>query len=398
MRSRMSQMLSACLVLLIGVGASCSKDSDLLAPELLEDAAQIVIYYPGRGQGWEHKDPRDAGFDSALLQQAVDYALANEADTPTDLRSYLQSRSDLGPDQKIIGPIKNRGPMSGLVLHRGYIVAEWGDTDRVDMAFSVTKSFLATVIGLALDRELISEVNEAVGELVHDGGYDSEHNATITWHQTLQQTSEWEGELWGKPDTADRREGRDRELQAPGEFWEYNDVRVNRAALSALRVWGGALPDVLEREVMTPIGTTHSWRWHGYRNSSVDVDGQEVESVSGGGHWGGGMWINTRDLARFGYLYLRRGKWRDRQILSEEWVDRATTPGQLNPTYGYMWWLNADGGLWPSVSHRSFAARGGGDNLVWVDPDNDLVVVVRWIQRGTQDGLLARVVAALGSN
>lgn len=386
------------LVVLITASFGCAEDGQLLSPELPEDTSEAEIYYPPRGSGWETRTAAEAGFDPALLQQAVDYALANEADTPTDLRGYLESRSDLGPDQKIVGPMKDRGPMAGMILHRGYIVAEWGDTNRVDMTFSVTKSFLATTIGLALDRQLIASVDDRVGELVYDGGYDSEHNRPITWHQTLRQTSEWEGVLWDKPDTADRRAGKDRELQAAGTFWEYNDVRVNRAALSSLRVWGEALPEILDREVMTPIGATHSWRWHGYRNSTITVGEAEVESVSGGGHWGGGMWINTRDMARFGYLYQRRGKWRDQQVLSEQWIDAATAADELNPTYGYMWWLNTDGGLWPSVSPDSFAARGGGDNLVWIDPDNELVVVVRWIQRGTQDGLLQRVVAALGTD
>ncbi|MFQ5638951.1 MAG: hypothetical protein ACE5IR_13280 [bacterium] len=52
-------------------------------------------------------------------------------------------------------------------------------------------------------------------------------------------------------------------------------------------------------------------QWHGYRNSDVIINAQTMKSVSGGGHWGGGMWISTRDMARFGYLFLRRGKWQD---------------------------------------------------------------------------------------
>ena len=127
----------------------------------------------------------------------------------------------------------------------------------------------------------------------------------------------------------------------------------------------------------------------------MEIDGQEVESVAGGGHWGGGMWISTRDMARVGLLYLRRGMWRENQILSQEFIDAALTPSQLNPTYGYMWWLNTEGALWPSAPHESFAARGGGDNMIWIDPINELVVVVRWIERGTQDGLLERILAAV---
>lgn len=62
--------------------------------------------------------------------------------------------------------------------------------------------------------------------------------------------------------------------------------------------------------------------------------------VSGGVHWGGGLWANAYDHARIGYLYLRRGRWRDQPVLSEEWVARTTTPSTLNPDYGMLWWLN----------------------------------------------------------
>ncbi len=392
----MRNLLGALLLGLIVVG--CAENDQIVAPEPLEDTDAGEIYFPGRAERWESKEAADAGFDPDLLQAAVDFALANDSDTPTDLRGYLESRFGDLPDQEILGPMKNRGPMAGMIVHKGYIVAEWGDTEQVEMAFSVTQSFLATTIGLALDREFIGDLADPVAALVDDGGYDSAHNAAITWHQTLRQTSEWRGVLWDKPDTADRREGRGRQLQPPGSFWEHNDVRVNRAALSALRVWGIALPDVLDRELMSRIGASRSWRWHGYSNSYVEIDGEQVQSVSGGGHWGGGMWISTRDLARFGYLYLREGMWRGNQLLSWRWVRAATAAADLNPNYGYMWWVNANGELWPSVPETSFAARGGGDHLVWVDPEHSLVVVVRWIQRGAQDELLRRVLEALGAD
>ena len=384
----------ALTVLVAGLLGSACMEGDMLDPELLEDPEDAVIYFPDRGNVWQRREPAEAGFSPVLLEEAIDYAVMNETDIPTDLRAYLESRSTGRDDQEITGSVKDRGSMNGLVLHRGYVVAEWGDTSHVDMAFSITKSFLSTVIGLAVDRGLIPDLEGRVADTVDDGGYDSEQNAPITWLHSLRQTSEWGGELWGKADTADRREGVDRELQIPGTFWEYNDVRVNRTALSAARVWERSLADVLDREIMTPIGASRSWRWHGYRNSMVEIGGGEVESVSGGGHWGGGLWISSRDLARFGLLYLRCGVWREEQLLSEEWIDAATTPGELNPTYGHMWWLNTDGELWPSAAEESFGARGGGANLLWIDRALDLVVVVRWIQPGAEDGFLEKIIAA----
>jgi CubicO group peptidase (beta-lactamase class C family) len=347
-------------------------------------------YFPPAGE-WAHRDPVLVGMKPRRLRRAVEFALANEAETPTDLRGFLEGRFGGLPHQEIIGPMKDRGPMAGMVVRYGYIVAEWGDTDRVDTTFSVTKSFLATTAGLALDRGLIRDVHDLVADYVDDSGHTSPHNAPITWHMMLRQTNEWEGTLWNKPDTADRREGSDRDLQAPGTFWEYNDVRVNRTAFSLLQAWREPLPAVLEREVMTPIGASSTWQWHGYENSWVDLDGERVQSVSGGGHWGGGMWISSRDLARFAYLHLRRGRWADRQILSENWVEQIRQPEPLNPSYGYMWWLNTDRLQWPSLPEGSFAALGGGDNVVWIDPATDLVVVVRWIARPAVDEFLARV-------
>ncbi len=333
--------------------------------------------------------------DSALLAEAVTFAIANEPDSPRDLEAWMRSRAGDDPYGQLIGDLKPRGGPAGLVVRNGYIVAEWGDTKRVDVTYSVTKSFLSTVVGLAVADGVIRDVHDPVSEYVHDGGFDSPHNAQITWHHLLRQTNEWEGELFGKPDVADRRRGRDRQLQTPGTFWEYNDVRVNRTALAALRVWQRALPDVLQERVMKPIGATDTWEWHGYHNSDVEVNGELVKSVSGGGHWGGGMWISSRDQARFGYLYLRRGRWEDEQLLPEEWVDATTTPTDIQPTYGYMWWLNTDRELWASAPGSSFAARGGGSNVIWVDPEHDLVVVIRWINGNAVDGVLQRVLAAV---
>ncbi|MCH7778238.1 MAG: serine hydrolase [Gemmatimonadetes bacterium] len=125
------------------------------------------------------------------------------------------------------------------------------------------------------------------------------------------------------------------------------------------------------------------------------MNGRTIKSVSGGGHWGGGMWINSRDQARFGYLYLRRGRWKDEQLLPQEWIDATTTPTEIQPTYGYMWWLNTGRELWASAPASSFAARGGGSNIIWIDPEHDLVVVIRWITGNAVDGVLQRVLAAV---
>jgi CubicO group peptidase (beta-lactamase class C family) len=147
---------------------------------------------------------------------------------------------------------------------------------------------------------------------------------------------------------------------------------------------------------MDPIDASPTWRWHGYRNSWVDLDGVRMQSVSGGGHWGGGLWISSRDHARFGYLFLRRGRWKDQQLISERWIDLMTRPTDSKPTYGYLWWLNT-GSENPGVPANSFSAVGAGTNMVWIDPAHDLVVVVRWIDPAHDQEFLKLVVNSVVS-
>ena len=364
-----------------------------LAPMALHAIADPV-YFPG-GQ-WERRTPAAAGFSPAALDEAIRYAQQNEAPWERDVFKQIQKDVANEPYPAILGETKERGGPAGMVVRHGYLVAQWGDVDRVDMSFSVAKSYLSTVAGLAVDAGLITDVNDRVADYVQDGGFEDSRNRKVTWHMLLNQTSEWEGTLWDKPDVADRRKGYDRKLQAPGTFWEYNDVRVNRLALALLRVYQRPLPEVLKEKVMDPIGASDTWVWHGYRNSYVDIGGRRVQSVSGGSHWGGGFWASTRDHARFGYLMLRRGEWDGRRILSERWVDMATQPTAIAPHYGYLWWLSRNRrGIFPAAPESSFFALGSGGNMIWIAPEDDLVVVTRWLDIPKLDGFISRVSAAL---
>ena len=94
--------------------------------------------------------------------------------------------------------------MTGLIIKNGFIVSEWGDINRVDMTFSISKTYLSTVIGVALDKGLIQNVNDKVQIYVPTEHFESEHNSKITWDHLLRQTSHWKGTLWDKPDWADR--------------------------------------------------------------------------------------------------------------------------------------------------------------------------------------------------
>jgi len=381
-------------------------------------------YFPGAT--WQRKQPAEVGLNAQLLKEAVDFAIASETSAPRDLKLNHYRSFGREPFGDAIGPIKDRGDPTGVIIRQGYVVAEWGEPARVDMTHSVTKSFLSSTVGLAVDRGLIRSVDDFAHEYVPPiqlynptpvGNkadrvstpdlidlFATPHNRTITWDHLLRQVSDWEGTLWGKPDWADRPEGdyktwQTRPRNKPGTVYEYNDVRVNVLALAALNVFRRPLPQVVKEAIMDPISASTTWRWYGYENSWVIIDGVPMQSMTGGGHWGGGMVISAHDMARFGYLGLRGGKWKDRQVLSPQWVARALTPTPVQPTYGFMnWYVNTDRKLLPSAPAGAFMHVGNGTNAVYVDRDNDIVAVVRWIEGGAMDGFVKRLIAATGKS
>jgi CubicO group peptidase (beta-lactamase class C family) len=374
----------------------------LLARAVLT-AQQSGGYFPGPNGKWEHREPAALGLDSAKLEGAIAFAKEHESKAPRDLRKAHDITFTGEPYSEPLGPHFDRGDMTGVIVRHGYVAAEWGEPRRTDMAFSATKSFLSTVVGLAYDRGLIADVHDRVKPYVPAELFETEHNSKITWDDMLRQTSDWEGTLWGKPDWSDRPPAKEpiavymaRKHNDPGTSYKYNDVRVNVLALAALQLWRRPLPQVLRESIMEPIGASATWRWLGYENSWVNIDGVMVQSVAGGGHWGGGMIINALDMARFGLLTLHHGNWNGRQLLSEKWVQMALTPTPVEKTYGFMnWFLNTDRKLFPSVPASVFCHIGNGTNAICVDPEMDLVTVVRWINRDALDGFLARARAAV---
>jgi len=287
------------------------------------------------------------------------------------------------------------------------------------MTNSVTKSFLSTVVGLAVDKGLIRQVTDKVVDYIppielfepnpsEDAQnskmlypFATEHDQSVNWEVMLRQTSDWEGVLWGKPDWADRpdedeNQWLNRKRNPPGTVWKYNDVRVNALALATTCVWRQPLPQVLRQYIMDPIGASNTWRWYGYRNSWIVLDGSPVQSVSGGGHWGGGLFINAYDMGRFGLLSLHKGNWNGKQLISESWIKQSLTPTAAEPTYGYMnFFLNTGKKYLPSAPADAFAHEGNGTNIIYVDPDHDLILVARWIEHKELDHLVKMVLESL---
>lgn len=379
-------------------------------------------YFP-TAYHWLHKLPIKAGFDTGKLQDAIRFAIEKESKQPRSMELSHAMSFGKEPFGESIGPFADRGEPTGLIIHKGYIMAEWGEPGRVDMAHSVTKSFLSTVVGLAFDKGLIASVNDTVSKYIgpveiyeplqhnrpaEDIGrpqlvnpFSSEHNSKLTWDVMLRQTSDWEGTLWGKPDWADRPDANaanwlNRKRNVPGSVFEYNDVRVNALALAATLIWRKPLPKILKEYIMDPIGASTTWRWTGYRNAWIVLDGEPVQSVSGGGHWGGGMFINAYDMARFGLLTLHKGAWDGKQLISQQWIKQSITPTTAQPTYGYMnFFLNTDKKYLADAPANAFVHVGNGTNIIYVDREHDLVMIVRWIGNNAINDMVKKVLEAI---
>jgi len=166
-----------------------------------------TVYYPD--SLWQRKAPAEAGINAALLKGAIDFAVASESRNPRDLTLNHYQTFGREPFGQAIGPIKDRGDQTGVVVHKGYIVAEWGAPSRVDMTHSVTKSMLSSVVGVAYDRGMIRSIDDPVKDYVapiqlYETSellflFETPHNRTITWNHLLRQTSDWRARCGASP-------------------------------------------------------------------------------------------------------------------------------------------------------------------------------------------------------
>src|SRR5215472_13931066 len=116
-------------------------------------------YFPSAHPTWEHLDPAAAGLDPAAIAAAVRHAEQHETAWSRDLAQMVRSDfSEEPPWNEPLGPVRPRGGPNGLILRGGRTVAEWGDTSQFDLTFSVAKSYLSIIAGLAFDRGLIRDL------------------------------------------------------------------------------------------------------------------------------------------------------------------------------------------------------------------------------------------------
>lgn len=348
----------------------------------------------------------------AGLEHAITFAQQHEVSWVRDPitepnGSWGVHQTDTPPYNRLFGPVHARGGVSGVILQNGALVRAFGEPERADLTFSVAKAYLGLLAGVAHDQGLLPDVHQAIVNELPGIGFDDGQNRQITWAHLLQQTSEWSGTCFDIPDQVDHfrslafapapagRKGSQRELQAPGSFWEYNDVRINQLSLALLHLFKTPLPEVFAQTIAKPCGLSDSWRWVGYDHAWVTIDGQRMPSVPGGSHWGAGVSISAYDQAKIGQMMLDQGMANGQRVVSVDWLMRMRTPCPLAPFYGYLVWLNHDKRIFPALPEDSYFGMGAGGHFTLIEPSSGLVAVVRWLDTDKASAFLSDVYEAL---
>ncbi len=306
------------------------------------------------------------------------------------------------------------------IIRHGYLVREYYTFNvmiptRFDI-WSGTKSFTGTAWGLVLDDSREGRLPAGRRVDLDSPAYDylpeghplsDSRKERILIRHLLTMTSGIPGEnegIMAVPTSTDggpfehalgcipNRYGKwvDRLTAVPGTVWDYSDPAIAHLALIFAHIVGREISDFLQERVLGPIGI-ESLSW-------------DIQGGSGflGPHTNAhtGIYVSARELARFGYLMLHRGTWQGRQLVPEWWVDLATRSSQeLNPNYGYTWWVNTAGSRWPRLPRDSFALAGYRSNRCYVVPSLDLVVArvgsgpTNWEEQGLISGVVAAIIS-----
>ena len=355
---------------------------------------------------------------SSLLDVAIAHARAHEVPWPRDPDAapapgqapWGVHHDDPPPYNRLRGPVHARGPQSGLVRQHGREIAAWGEPARADLTFSVAKSYLALLAGVAQGQGLLPDEDEPVVARLPGIGFDSAHNRSITWAQLLTQTSEWEGSLFGLPDTVDRwrkvaqdprpaagPKGGARPLQPPGSYWEYNDVRINQLALALLHLFRRPLPEVFLEQLLRPLGGGEGFAWRGYDDAWVDLPGVGRVQIGAGRNALGRRRLDQRPRpgAHRPAACSTGGAHEGRQLIPKDWIEKMKAPSPIAPFYGRLLWLNRDGQAFPGASRDAVFMVGAGGHYVWIDPGLDAVVVLRWLDPANASLTIPRFATAL---
>jgi CubicO group peptidase (beta-lactamase class C family) len=276
-------------------------------------------------------------------------------------------------------------------VRNGYLVWQGDRIDRVHGVWSCTKSFTSTILGLLIDDgkcALDAPAARFVPALAADyPAVTLRHFTTMTTGYRAVGDEPQGGYLHGPSRTP--FEPHVVPLFAPpGTQYAYWDSAMNLLGLVLTRIAGEPLEQLFKRRIADPIGMRpQGWGWGDY----ATIDGVVVNG--GAGNAGKHVTISAREMARFGHLFLNRGNWNGRQLISRRWVEDATsvqvpaTVPWAHPAseidgrgvYGFNWWVNGiepDGQRkWPAAPPGAFAASGHNNNRLFVIPEWNMVIV-----------------------
>ncbi|MBX2998600.1 MAG: serine hydrolase [Caldilineaceae bacterium] len=334
------------------------------------------------GERWEQCAAEDAGFDAAKLDTA---------------RRWLEEQSTRRED----------GRYRVAVVRGGRLIAEWnhgvGGEEALRLA-SATKSIFSSLLAVAVDEGVIPSPDARVVDFYPEmmdvpngagpkaGRYAFEKDRAITFRQLISNTSGYM-----KPG------------EEPGRVFNYQTYGMNiltHAIAKSYGLYNAADPEgspgvkeLIDSRIRQPIGA----HW-GYYLANFDLHAQARLSIFG---YYEGVASSALDMARLGWLWRHWGRWRDQQLIPEAWLREATKVApdirrhcaEAEWVYGYGFWTNEFGRLWPNLPRDSYAASGAGRQHIWVSPDLDLVIVqspgLYEDQRENDSGLVRLIVDAV---
>lgn len=271
------------------------------------------------------------------------------------------------------------GVSQALIVRNGYIIWQGEDIDKVHNVYSCTKTFTSTVLGLLIDDGKCSLETLAKD---HVSNLDK-YYFTLTLKHFTTLTSGYEAFGKKTPFVPDFP------LFESGTKFHYSDASMNQFANVLTRIAGEPIMDLFKLRIADPITMNpKGWYWG---NFGV-IDGLLVNG--GSGSQSKGMHISAREFARFGLLFLNRGNWDGRQLISEKWVEKATSnqvDASIQPykkrawymgligAYGFNWWTNgfrSNGQRrWPAAPPKTAAAQGNYNNYCFIIPEWQMVIV-----------------------
>ena len=367
-------------------------------------------------------------FTSGLFAGDVYFPPPESAGGWRTLKTPAEVRSLAGMDPDKLDLIRDKflglfaGPWQIVVIRHGYLVAEWYGLPTMPTTtfdgWSCTKSSTGIAFGLMLDdsrnhklpKDAQIDLDTPIYNYVPEGfPLTDPEKKKIKLGHVLSMTSGLAGEDHGLIGLSAAPGGGDFEIALgkqpnrfghsaakltaePGTYWEYSDTGFAHLSLFFYHATGRELFDFMKERVFDPIGIQNvGWDWQGGVGGNI---GPHTNPHSG-------LRFSARDFTRLGYLMAHDGKWQNKQIIPHWWIEQATKSSQqLNPSYGYTFWVNTDGVLWPSAPRDAFAFRGFTASRLYIVPSLDLVVArlgyapQNWGEENLLPGILATITDA----